>query len=94
MGDSMFDSRLRDLMEHDTIYLRRIDTESLTEMPSDSLSFSILIGCYPYLLGSFCILLEFCDSFFLFRRYLIFWDESTRNIDTKVFSRKITYMAK
>lgn len=72
----MVDSRLRDLMEHDTIYLRRIDTERLTEMPSDSFSFAIFIGRYPYLICLFRETLELSDTLFFLRRNLILWDES------------------
>lgn len=90
----MFYRRLRDLMEHDTIDFRCIDTKRLTEMPSYRLSFTILVGRYPYFICVFGVFFEFCDSFLLLWRDLILRNESARDIYTEVFGWEVTYMTK
>lgn len=88
----MLYSRLRNLMKYDTVDFRCIDPECLTEMPSYSFSFTIFIRRYPDLVCLFGIFLEFCDSFFLFWGYFIFWNESSGDIYTEIFGWKISYM--
>ena len=61
----MLDGGLRDFMKYDTIHTRWIESKRHTEMPSDRLSFAVLIGRYPYFLCFFSELLEFGDTLFL-----------------------------
>ena len=92
MSDSMLDSCLRDLMKYYTIYFRRVDTESFTEMPSYRFSFTIFIGRYPYLLCFFCVALELGDTLLLLRGDLVLRNESCRDIDSYILGWEVSDM--
>ena len=69
---SLKDCRLRDFMEHDATGFLLVKSQDLTEMPADSLSLAVLIGCEPHLLGFFSVLFQFADDLaFLLRNNVV-----------------------
>jgi len=89
----MSDSIFSDFVKDDSFCCFCIESNSLTEVPSNSLSFTIFIGSYPDIFCSFCELLELCNDFFL-----IFIDDIGRNksifyINSHLFFLQISDMS-
>lgn len=65
--NGFFDGRLCNLVEHDTVRFNWVEPEHFTEVPGDSLSLAVFIGCKPDGLGSFDSFLELSRNLFLVR---------------------------
>ena len=68
---SVKDGILRYFVEHYTVCLLLIKTEHLTQVPRDSLSLAVFIGCEPYCLRFLCVGLQVADNLLLIFRYLV-----------------------
>ena len=67
------DGRLCNLMEYDTVGRSLIQAQHLAQMPRNSLSLAVLIGCEPHLVCLLCALTQFLYKFFLVLRYDVCW---------------------
>ena len=72
MLDGIENGGLGNLVKHDAVGLRLVQTEHLAQVPGDGLSLTVLIGCEPYLLGLAGIGLQLANQFlFLFWNFVV-----------------------
>ena len=83
---------LGNLVEYDAVGLFLVKSQYFTQMPRDGFSFTVFIGCQPYLLGLAGILTKLLDDFFLFFRNLIFRDKRL-DINAHLLLFQVTDMA-
>lgn len=94
MGSGLMDRLLGDLMKDDASHgLVNLALERLHKMPTDGLSFAILISRDPELVAVIESCLQLFDNGLLLLRHLILWRKSIVRIDTKFALRKISDMS-
>lgn len=89
----MKDGILCNLMENNSSGLGRFKLQCLSQMPCNSLSLTVFIGCQPYYRSLLGCSLELCNHFLLVWRYLILRYKPVFYVYPQVLLGQITYMA-
>ena len=90
--DSLQNGRFGDFVEHNAVGFLLIQTEHFTQVPRDSLSFTVFIGCQPHLLGLLGISLQILHHLFLVFRNLVLRLEGLL-VDAHLLFLQVTDMA-
>ena len=92
MLNGIKNSGFGNLVEHDTLGLLLIQSQHLTQVPRDSFSLAVFIGCEPYLTGFLGLVLQFTDQFLLLIGNLVFGFQGGV-VDTQLFLLQVADMS-